>query len=186
MRRLWILQGLPASGKSAWATAKVAAEKSTARVNKDTIRQLLHNGQWSHERERATFATELAMARALFASGVTDVLVDDTNLHPSVIAKWLELAKNEQAEVHYERFDVPVEACVSRDRARGASSVGPYVIRNMAMRYGLKKFESGRLILCDVDGTVADLSHRLHHIRREDGKPKDWEAFFAKVSATIY
>lgn len=28
----------------------------------------------------------------------------------------------------------------------------------------------------DIDGTVADLSHRLHHIEKQ---PKDWDAFFA-------
>ena len=29
----------------------------------------------------------------------------------------------------------------------------------------------------DIDGTLADLSHRLHHIEK---KPKNWDAFFAK------
>src|SRR3954469_9064306 len=28
----------------------------------------------------------------------------------------------------------------------------------------------------DIDGTLADLSHRLHHIEK---KPKNWRAFFA-------
>jgi len=31
-------------------------------------------------------------------------------------------------------------------------------------------------IICDIDGTVADCSHRLHWIR---SKPKNWKAFFA-------
>lgn len=33
----------------------------------------------------------------------------------------------------------------------------------------------------DIDGTLADCSHRLHHIQREpgDARPKDWTAFFA-------
>src|SRR5437764_14512996 len=29
----------------------------------------------------------------------------------------------------------------------------------------------------DIDGTLADLSHRLHHIEK---KPKNWDAFFAE------
>lgn len=32
--------------------------------------------------------------------------------------------------------------------------------------------------LFDIDGTVADLTHRLHHIQREHG-PKDWDSFFS-------
>ena len=31
----------------------------------------------------------------------------------------------------------------------------------------------------DIDGTLADCSHRLHHIEK---KPKDWSAFFGSVS----
>lgn len=32
--------------------------------------------------------------------------------------------------------------------------------------------------LIDIDGTLADCEHRLHHIKKE---PKDWRAFFAEV-----
>lgn len=44
-----------------------------------------------------------------------------------------------------------------------------------------------RCYLFDIDGTIADLSHRLHHIAGEfDGqgmiKPKDWPAFYAACS----
>ena len=33
--------------------------------------------------------------------------------------------------------------------------------------------------IVDIDGTVADASHRLHHIQK---RPKDWDAFFAAQS----
>lgn len=32
-----------------------------------------------------------------------------------------------------------------------------------------------RDIICDIDGTIADISHRLHFI---EGENKDWDAFF--------
>ncbi|HXG64952.1 MAG TPA: hypothetical protein VNO70_07575 [Blastocatellia bacterium] len=31
-------------------------------------------------------------------------------------------------------------------------------------------------VIVDIDGTLADVTHRLHHIR---GKPKSWQKFFA-------
>lgn len=31
-------------------------------------------------------------------------------------------------------------------------------------------------IIVDIDGTLADCAHRLHHIQKQ---PKDWDAFFA-------
>lgn len=33
-----------------------------------------------------------------------------------------------------------------------------------------------RTIICDLDGTLADVEHRVHHIRGGNGE--DWEAFF--------
>jgi phosphoglycolate phosphatase-like HAD superfamily hydrolase len=32
------------------------------------------------------------------------------------------------------------------------------------------------LAVFDIDGVLADVRHRLHHL---DGRPKDWDAFFA-------
>lgn len=33
-------------------------------------------------------------------------------------------------------------------------------------------------IICDLDGTLADCEHRVHHVK---SKPKNWDAFFAGV-----
>lgn len=35
-------------------------------------------------------------------------------------------------------------------------------------------------IISDLDGTIADISHRLHHVRGGNGGPPDWDAFFAE------
>lgn len=35
------------------------------------------------------------------------------------------------------------------------------------------------LAVVDIDGVVADVRHRLHHVER---RPKDWEAFFAAAA----
>jgi hypothetical protein len=32
-----------------------------------------------------------------------------------------------------------------------------------------------RVYICDIDGTVADLTHRLHYVKKS---PKDWDGFF--------
>ena len=44
------------------------------------------------------------------------------------------------------------------------------------------------IIVCDLDGTLADCEHRVHHVRNT---PKNWDAFFAgvrddKVNAAIH
>ena len=36
-----------------------------------------------------------------------------------------------------------------------------------------------RIVIFDIDGTLADVSERIHHVRR---KPKNWNAFFAGIA----
>lgn len=36
------------------------------------------------------------------------------------------------------------------------------------------------MAVIDIDGVLADVRHRLHHIQ---GRPRDWDAFFGEVSA---
>lgn len=41
----------------------------------------------------------------------------------------------------------------------------------------MKKYINSRAyVVCDIDGTIADISHRLHHI---EGEEKDWDSFYA-------
>jgi hypothetical protein len=35
------------------------------------------------------------------------------------------------------------------------------------------------IVIFDIDGTLADISHRRHHVEK---KPKDWDAFFHGMS----
>lgn len=38
-----------------------------------------------------------------------------------------------------------------------------------------------KTVIVDIDGTVADLSHRLHFIEGKYGQPKLWDEFYAAV-----
>lgn len=35
------------------------------------------------------------------------------------------------------------------------------------------------IVVCDIDGTISDHSHRIHHVIH---KPKDYEAYYSKMS----
>ena len=43
-----------------------------------------------------------------------------------------------------------------------------------------ERASSPRVAVLDIDGVLADVRHRLHHI---DGPRRDWDAFFSAVSA---
>ena len=36
-----------------------------------------------------------------------------------------------------------------------------------------------KCVIFDIDGTLADCSHRIHHIKKQ---PKDWDSFFAELA----
>ena len=53
----------------------------------------------------------------------------------------------------------------------------------MAMQYYPEIFDE-EYVVCDIDGTIANLEHRLHFINNDDGtvkEVKDWKGFFANV-----
>lgn len=39
----------------------------------------------------------------------------------------------------------------------------------------------GKYIIFDIDGTLADASHRLHYLDTSNGKKKDWKNFFKEA-----
>lgn len=39
-----------------------------------------------------------------------------------------------------------------------------------------------KIVIFDIDGTLADCEHRVHHVRKPTGEKKDWRAFFAGIS----
>ena len=53
--------------------------------------------------------------------------------------------------------------------------VGKAVIMEMALLYNLYPKPEKPFVLCDIDGTVADGTHRLHFL---SGEKKDWKAYF--------
>jgi hypothetical protein len=40
---------------------------------------------------------------------------------------------------------------------------------------------SKRIVIIDIDGTLADTAHRLHHLYPKEGGEKNWGAFFAEA-----
>lgn len=184
MSKLILLQGLPASGKSTKAQEIIKLYGGAVRVNKDLLREMLHFNKFTGRNEGITLKVELAIAGALL-SDKTNVIVDDTNLNSKVIEQWRSLATSLNAKFETVLIDTPYSECVIRDEARGKAgkrSVGKEVIINMARQYRLYDF-SKEEVICDIDGTLADITHRLHYVKGE-GK-KDWPGFFSEIANDV-
>ncbi len=179
MSKLYILKGLPASGKSTRAAEIIREAGNTVRINKDLLRTMLHFDRFTGRNEGHTRDASRKLADWYLANGV-NVIIDDTNLYEGTVQSWKDLAKIHNANIEYvDHTDVPVETCIERDAARD-KKVGSHVIQKMALQH-LGYMNGQPVVICDLDGTLCDIGHRLHFVQKEQGQ-KDWRGFFDGIS----
>lgn len=170
-----MLKGLPGSGKSTKAK-EIIGQGNWVRLNKDLLRKMLHFDKFTNINEKLTIDTEKHLARYFIGINV-NVLVDDTNFGRYEDA-WSGLCKELGCKFEKIEIETDIEECVKRDSTRDEDErVGKEVILNMAMRNGIYRPEKG-FCLCDLDGTVADITHRLQYAK---GEAKDWKKFFSLI-----
>lgn len=171
-----MMRGLPGSGKTTKAREIMRQFGNYVRLNKDELREMLHIGRWSGQKEKITKAIEFKTAQILLRDN-QNVIIDDTNLRGKDEQAWKDIAKKNEAQ--FEIIDVDTEPyeCLSRDVNR-EKRVGYNVIMKMALksrRYKARK----KFVLVDIDGTLADIQHRKHFVEQEK---KDWKSFFEAMS----
>lgn len=134
MKKLIMLRGLPASGKSTYAKEMVR-KHGYKRVNRDDLREMIDLGKYSPESEIIIKEVQEQIIRRLIRHNQT-VIVDNTNLKPED-QEYFEYLADEDLEVKLEIIDfpTPVDECVRRDSLRGIHSVGEKVIRDMYEKY---------------------------------------------------
>ena len=176
--KLTMMRGLPASGKSTHSRALVKSSGNTGRINRDDLRAMLFESAWSGKREAVVVDCEKAIASVLFDNDMNAV-VDDTNLGHRHRDMWSNVAK--QCAQHFEVKDMAVEVGECRDRdALRSASVGRAVIDRMALQNLLIDWGEKPILLCDIDGTLANGDHRVHHVT---GEKKDWPTYFSLLSS---
>lgn len=183
MTKLIAMKGLPASGKSSKAKEIMETSGNTVRVNKDLLRKMLHNDKFTGRNEGITHEVSKLIVQNMLIKE-TNVIVDDTNLNPKIMEDWKNVAKTIGAKFEIVEMDTDVHTCVVRDMDR-ADSVGGHVIKNMALQYGIHKPEDNSVIICDLDGTLCDITHRLHYVKNINDNPefkKDWKGFFSGIA----
>jgi predicted kinase len=134
--RLFVLRGLPGSGKTSTARELVNEAIETlgvTRVSRDDFRTMFHGGRLGvgRQEQMVTVAMNAVIGKLLDLG--TDVIVDSTNLRDSDIFAFEKIAAAHNARVHVlDLRDVPVTECIHRDSLRqGAAQVGADVIRGM-------------------------------------------------------
>ncbi|MBR8829004.1 MAG: AAA family ATPase [Gomphosphaeria aponina SAG 52.96 = DSM 107014] len=161
MKKVLILIGLPASGKSSFAKELLLSQPGHwVRTNKDLLREMAHASHWSPANEKFIVKLRDTMILMALEDG-KNVIVDDTNFGPHV-NHIKELVKGKaQVEVNDSFLQVPVEECIKRDLLR-PNSVGKDVIMKMYNRYLRPQIQTPKYnpnlpdaLIVDMDGTLA-------------------------------
>jgi predicted kinase len=168
MKKLLMLKGLPASGKSTYAK-QLVRDQEYYRVNKDDLRAMVHDSRWGKEREKFILHWRDEIVKDSLG-GLKNVVVDDTNFAGVHEVTLRAIAAAYKAKFEVKFFDTPVEECIQRDLLR-PNSVGSKVIMQMYNQY-LKPVsaeppavnpELPWAVLCDIDGTLAHMVNRGPH-----------------------
>lgn len=171
MKKIIILKGLPASGKSTWAKEQVKKYPGQyKRINKDDLRAMLDGGHYSKGNEKFIVTVRDLLIMAALNAG-KHVIVDDTNLNPIHESRIRNIVFPDTV-IEVKFFEVDVDEAIRRDAKREAS-VGRDVILKMyneflkpeapVIEYD-KSLEDA--VIVDVDGTLAHMVDR---------GPYDWK-----------
>jgi predicted kinase len=182
MPKVKMMKGLPGSGKSTFAKQFVKDSGNAGRINRDDLRAMVFDGVWSGKREGVIVEIEKAIAEVLLKNNMVAV-VDDTNLTQKHEDMWRWFCvnyanANNAPNVSFEIEDLKTDlmTCIERDRAR-PKPIGKAIIQRMALDAGMIKFSERPIVICDLDGTLCDGSHREHFL---NGLKKNWNEYFYK------
>lgn len=149
-----ILKGIPASGKSTYAK-ELVDKYGYKRINKDDLRAMLDNSNWSKPKEKFVLQMRDMMLAFAMMDGA-NIVIDDTNFapqHEEAIRESVGLHNNNLATTSMEPlptygvevvyFDTPLDVCISRNKNRNRklklagfkTPVTEGVIRDMHSRY---------------------------------------------------
>ena len=183
---LWMMRGLPGSGKSTRAREIVDNNPNTVRLNKDQFREMMYfhtRGALGYrgQLEDAVQEAEAAAAAAALSRGY-NVVIDDTNLKDEHEERWKWVARDAKANFEIvSLLDVPVSECVARDDVR-ENPVGRMAIYRMAHALGLVQPNNKPVelqqpyVVADLDGTIANIAHREDMLKL--GADFSWQKFF--------
>lgn len=137
-RRLTVLQGLPASGKSSAARkAQAATPGRVAVINNDGLSEQLTGVSYADNIKRMakllSRVRRTMIVEALKTPEITLIIIDNTNLNSDLLEEYKRLAEAFGVEFVVEDsfLSVPVDECIRRDSLR-VHPVGEEVILRMS------------------------------------------------------
>lgn len=155
MKKLTLMVGLPASGKSTYA--KEMADDNTVVLSSDDYRKKLLGDENCQENNEIVFKTLYKDAIELLESG-KNVVIDATNINMKARRRVLANFSNMKIVREAIVMATPYELCVSQDKAR-ERTVGEEVIKKFLYRFEIPmSYEGFDVVDIVKNGTCYDLN----------------------------
>lgn len=180
--KIVVLVGPPGSGKSTYC--KELQDQGYIRVSQDD------QGKHGHHQ---IFGDALR--------GGKDMVIDRMGFSKEQRNRYLNPAKEAGYETKIVVLHQPYVVCKARMAARlDHPTIKDEISASAALNLFFGKYERvedseanevvriwpkpmfGNAIICDLDGTLCNIDHRLHYVKRAQGERKDWKSFFDFLS----
>ena len=149
-KRVWLLSGLPGSGKSTWIKRRLEEQQGGFWVSRDAVRfSMVREDEPYFERENEVFNEWISqICMALCNPLIEDIYIDATHLNDRSREKTLSrLPKENINKITNVVFLVPIEICLERNAQRSGREVVPEsVIRNMEKSFKMPKKYSTMIV----------------------------------------
>lgn len=162
-----LMRWLPASGKS--TRAKELETKWYARFSRDDIREPRYTEKEIERKEKDFMDMKLDR-----------IVIDNTHMGKSLQSKityleslWYKCTVYDMSE-SFDSIATYYSECTYRNYIREKRVPQSVIDRMYLSEYGCCPDS----IIVDLDGTLCNINHRLHHVEKE---PKDWESFFKEI-----
>jgi predicted kinase len=147
--RLVLTVGLPGSGKSTWLS-----EQGVEAISSDRIRAMLSGDEANQSVNRLVFRTMRQIAEARLKAGAEVTYIDSTALTRWERRCWVRFGELHDCSVEVALFEVGVEECLRRNRARDRVVPEEAVVR-MAARWERPTLDEGFSAISRIAGTPA-------------------------------
>ncbi|ADG60120.1 polynucleotide kinase [Acinetobacter phage Acj9] len=207
-KHLILTIGAPGSGKSTWALEQAAKSRKgnkTIVLNRDDVRAMLFGGKYKYSRENEGLVMNNIVNTtkiALMDNETNRIIIADTNLNAQTRKLFRSLVADAEAmsgespekdfQVLEEVFDVPWVELEKRNLTRGTKAVPKPVLRSMYLN--MEKYlgrhveyvpnpKLPKAVIFDLDGTLADNSHRnaFEYWKLDKDKPVEFVVNLAKM-----
>jgi predicted kinase len=133
-KTVYLLVGLPGSGKSTWAKKRCAENAKAAYISRDEIRfSLLKDGEEYFAKEKEAFKIFISTIKKAMSDEIyEEIYIDATHLNEHSRQKVLDKLDLKNWDICLVNFTTPIEVCIKRNATRtGRAFVPEDVIRNM-------------------------------------------------------